>query len=130
MKKLTTQQFFGLLEGLKLIGVLVVVLVSILIIRQISNKLGTGEVVSSKATELVELQKEHIKTNSQYLEVKKYTEEDGWKYQVEEYVSPKGPGYQIIVTRPDGMKKSWGEGPEASFRSYDWVLSDNPTAWK
>ena len=40
---------------------------------------------------------------------------------VDEYVSPEGAGYQVIETSPDGKQiRSYGVGPEAIKRSFDW----------
>lgn len=40
---------------------------------------------------------------------------------VDEYVSPEGPGYQVIETSADGKQiRSYGVGPEATSRSFDW----------
>lgn len=43
---------------------------------------------------------------------------------VVEYISPKGPGYQIFLFRDTGGKypqvKTYGYGPEAADRTFDW----------
>lgn len=61
----------------------------------------------------------------------KYTQfsKDEWKANtiVNEYESEDGKGYQVIEweARADGSYiRSYGEGPEAVQRSYDWVKVD------
>lgn len=44
---------------------------------------------------------------------------------VSEYVAADGPGYQVIEeeVRADGVyQRSYGKGPEAQRRAYDWKL--------
>jgi len=93
-------------------------------------------------TVIEQLQEQNIQTNNKYLQFK-LNEKIGdlelkdfpYEIQIHEYVSPKGPGYQIILTReidtgkissssqePIMQKqiKSVGYGPEAQSRTYDW----------
>lgn len=72
-------------------------------------------------TDIKAAQTEHIKGNSKYLQVKK-TVKDGMTYWVDEYVTPSGEaGYQVYVQKPNGSIRSFGEGPEAIDRSFEWT---------
>ena len=65
-----------------------------------------GVTTKSKIVSLVET------TQSEKYQFMKGTV-DGVKYQVDEYVSPKGSGYQVYLTYPNGSREGWGKGREA-----------------
>ncbi len=64
-------------------------------------------------------QTDYQRDNGKYEQTKR----DG-DYEVHEYVSPKGNGYQIFFYK-DNMIKSVGYGPEAEARTFDWQLRDD-----
>lgn len=44
---------------------------------------------------------------------------EGLDYAVHEYVSPDGPGWQLLIYENNRVVKSYGYGPEAVARTYE-----------
>jgi hypothetical protein len=49
------------------------------------------------------------------------------EFKVDEYVAPSGVGYQANIKRSNGSTKSFGEGVESAYRSYNWTPA-SPTS--
>ena len=96
----------------------------------------TFDTESSLLTEISKVQQDAVSKTGKYERTKPRS---GLDFEIHEYVSPKGPGYQVVFFRYiDGplvlvssessdlvvskvqQTKSVGYGPEASWRNHDW----------
>lgn len=126
---------------------LVALLVGGVAVTQIAGIPPRASVIDTDAklkTSVGEYESDYLTINKKYKQLKSANELSTWglttnlpydDIKVLEYVSPKGPGYQIIlVTWDDGKissisgeltkinvkHKSIGYGPEAKERTFDW----------
>ena len=88
-----------------------------------NSRLGAAEAdtVASLSAVMEDLQTKNMRDDGRYYQITKFTE-NGVTVWADEYWTPKGEkGTQFYMTKANGSMKSWGWGPEATSRSFDWT---------
>lgn len=71
-------------------------------------------------------------TNTRYKQKLRQPLSASFEIEMHEYLGPKGAGYQAYIYKQDAtgnrLVKSFGEGPEATSRSFDWRPLTSTTA--